>query len=183
MSSGRRIPLPVKPQKTARIIQVVQRPCAVRVIARAHVAPLATIVYPLIVGPFPLANVLARHTDPRRSGRGGSRVHRPLRAEQDQEERSRYRLVVLLIMVQPAITGFAANRSSSLGFRATTGCGWPTDELLPGPWFIPARLPVLDRRLGVTQTPIEVQTVLRLKPVTRSNRHFAPFWSWVSFAA
>jgi hypothetical protein len=35
-------------------------------------------------------------------------------------------------MVQSAITGFAANRSSSFWFRATTGCGWPTDELLPG---------------------------------------------------
>jgi hypothetical protein len=160
-----------------------QRPCAVRVIARAHVAPLATIVYPLILGPFPLANVLERYTDPRRSGRGGSGVDRPQRAEQAQEERSRCRLVVLLIMVQPAITGFAANRSSSLGSRATTGCGWPTDELLPGPWGIPARLPVLDRRLGVTQTLIQAQTVVRLRPVTRSNRHVAPFWSWVLFAA
>src|SRR5262245_34781995 len=136
-----------------------------------------------MVFPFPLANVLERHTDPRRSGRGGSGVHRPQRAEQDQEERLRCLLVVLLIMVQSAITGFAANRSSSFGFRATTGCGWPTDELLPGLWFIPARLPVLDRRWGVTQTLIQAQTVLRLRPVTRSIRHVAPFWSWVPFAA
>src|SRR5262249_20922084 len=100
----------------------------------------------------------------------------------DQEERSRCRLVVPLIMVQPAITGVAANRSSSLGFRATTGWGWPTDELLPGAWFIPARLPVLDRRWGGTQTPIQGQPVLRLSPVTRLNRHVAPFGYWIPFA-
>src|SRR5262249_47328736 len=52
---------------------------------------------------------LEKHTDPRRSGRGGSGVHRPQRAEQDQGERSRCLLVMLLIMVQSAITGFAAN--------------------------------------------------------------------------
>jgi hypothetical protein len=86
-------------------------------------------------------------------------------------------------MVQSAITGFAANRSSSFGFRATTGCGRPTDEVLPGLWFIPARLAVLARRLGVTQTLIQAQTVLSLRPVTRSGRHVAPFWSWLLFAA
>jgi hypothetical protein len=55
--------------------------------------------------------------------------------------------------------------------------------LLPGMRFAHVGLHVLDRRLGVTQTLIEAQTVLRLRPVTRSNRHVAPFWSWVPFAA
>ena len=52
-------------------------------------------------------------------------------------------------MVQSAITGVAANRSSGFGFRATTGCGWPTDELLPGLWFIPVDPVGLDQDFGV----------------------------------
>jgi len=55
-------------------------------------------------------------------------VHRPQRAQQGQEERSRCPLVVLLIGVKSVIAGVAVIRSSSFGFRAATGCGSRPDE-------------------------------------------------------